>query len=266
MGDNWVKNILAKIDESIKKHKLKPIFEVIALIVAIIVMINMWCTYGIMKDSVDKMREQNRLSQESLIRTDSTISLMSEANKLTKNSLILAESSFALGRKELKENIKQGKLKEEEFIEKNQPKLVIMPLGVKDIMKDSTENLNIIHCTVNNQGQGDARNVAVRIFAVASGKKVTFASHTFSIIQGISSARESGKVVPLDLPGNVGAFAILIEVDYDWQLPNGEIKKFTGLHKAFGALWDKDKNEYKTIKSMDEDQIKRAITPILGTE
>ncbi len=254
---NWVKNTLKKINDFIEKHK--HIFEVIGLIVAIIVMINMWCTYGAMKDSVNKMRDQNRLSQESLNRMDSTIALMSEANKLTKNSLALAESSFAVEIRKFEESVKQRELQESEFIVTNRPRLAIVTIKADDIKEDSSYSVVVVHCTVKNNGEDDARDVVFKSFIIEPGKRIKYSTiFQLNVIQ----KRGDSKSFPIEFPKNVRSFYVWIEIDYNWKLPNGKIENFSE-HKAYSALWDEKAQKYTSVKMLDEVFIKDMIIPVL---
>jgi len=256
MSDNWAKNILEKIDESIKKYKLKPIFEVIALIVAITVMVNMWCTYGVMKDSVDKMREQNKLSQESLKRMDSAIALAKEANELTNKSIAVAESSFTLGVRQLREEIRQGNIREDEHLVKDRPRLVVVPLQLKDITEDSLGGAYFVNVNVLNKGVDDARDVEIKIFVVGPklplGDSVGF---PFDIFQSNGAPKACG----VGVPKNLGSFDILVEIKYNWKPGVPPFRE----HKAYSISWNDKEQKYTKIEERDENYIRDTIMPAL---
>ena len=223
----------------------KKALEIIAAIIAFLVLVMMiWDHFtfrasinkmaeqnAIARESVEKMAEQNKLSEKSISRMDSSLALMHESNRLQSQSIAL--------------EIARSEVLRAEITEKTKPKLYIKPLTAEDIRGDTSKYE--IWVTVENKGLSAADSVECQAFIRGEGDPTVDSVRYFRNNLQVGD----GQVSRVQLSRDLGTFCISIVVHYYWNFPGLGIKPFL-TKKSYKVYFDSDKKEYTKVRLLEE--------------
>jgi hypothetical protein len=231
---------------------VRTILEIVGECIALGVLIVMVFQYTLSRKAIEKMAEQNALSTESIARIDSTIQLMHEANELTRESNDLTKQYVGV-------EAKRTSIEENRFQEELRPRLVINPLRITDIKKDTAVDNYTAWIKISNEGVGEAKDVIVyNTIASSTGILESPRNWVFKSIPPKSPNKDFPKLIPLELPSRSGDLFILTEISYNWVQPSG-IKSPYDDHKGHVLYRDLLTNDFVTCGTLDEGDITRVF-------